>query len=236
MRLFKSAVRNNRIPENKEHQIIAGSEAAKVKITSKKKIEVLRSIVTVSIIILLITPGLSSEGNGRLSASEISETANPSTDIWPELLQRTPFPFTLPLPPPKPTVIDGTYTKFETKETPPVPCRRCPDYAPEGGLWKLNLNKGVFRIFHKVTGWKDIGSYIVSGEQFILANDPVCHEVIGVYRWKLEEGKLILDVIEDKCAIGLRATNLTKLPWLSCQPPSLEAAITDHWPKPPGCD
>jgi hypothetical protein len=43
-------------------------------------------------------------------------------------------------------------------------------------------------------------------------------------------------VIEDECAIGLRAMNLTNLPWLSCHPPSTEAAITDHWPKPRGCD
>jgi hypothetical protein len=71
--------------------------------------------------------------------------------------------------------MDGTYTKFETKETPPVPCTRCPDYAPESGIWKLNLSKGVFRIFHKATGWKDIGSFIVSEDQLILANDPVCH-------------------------------------------------------------
>jgi hypothetical protein len=103
-------------------------------------------------------------------------------------------------------------------------------------LWKLNLNKGIFRIFHPVTGWKDIGSFFVSGDQLILANDPVCHEVLGVYRWKLEEGRLILNVIEDKCAIGLRAMNLTELPWHSCQPPSREAAITDHWPKPAGCE
>jgi hypothetical protein len=161
---------------------------------------------------------------------------DPASDLWSELLQRSPYPYTLPLAPPHATVMDGTYTKFETKETPPVPCRRCPDYAPEGGIWKLNLSKGVFRIFHKATGWKDIGSFFVSGDQLILANDPVCHEVIGVFQWKLEEGKLTLILIEDKCAIGLRAMNLTKLPWLSCQPPNIEAATTDHWPKPPGCD
>lgn len=165
-----------------------------------------------------------------------AEPKEPAPDLWSELLQRSPYPFTLPLPPPNSTVADGTYTKFETKETPPVPCRRCPDYAPEGGIWKLNLSKGVFRIFHNATGWKDIGSFIVSGDQLTLANDPVCHEIIGVYQWKLEEGKLILTVIEDKCAIGLRAMNLTKLPWLSCRPPNIEGATTDHWPKPPGCD
>jgi hypothetical protein len=196
----------------------------------------LNTMAIVVMVILFMTHGLSSSCNGQQSASEISKTEAPSTDIWSGLMQRTPFPYTIPLPSPKSTVIDGTYTKFETKETPPVPCRRCPDYAPEGGIWKLNLNKGVFRIFHKATGWKDIGSFFISGNQLILANDPVCHEIIGVYTWKLEEGKLTLNVIEDKCAIGLRAMNLMKLPWLSCQPPSTEAAITDHWPKPAGCD
>jgi hypothetical protein len=165
-----------------------------------------------------------------------TEAKDPPSDLWSELLLRSPYPFTLPLPPPDATVIDGTYTKFETKETPPVPCRRCPDYAPEGGIWKINLSKGVFRIFHKATGWKDIWSFVLLGDQLTLANDPVCHEVIGVYQWKLEEGRLILTEIEDKCAIGLRAMNLTKLPWRSCQPPNREAATTDHWPKPAGCD
>jgi hypothetical protein len=59
---------------------------------------------------------------GRAAVAE-----DPASNLWSELLQRSPYPFTLPLPPPHPTVMDGTYTKFETKETPPVPCRRCPD-------------------------------------------------------------------------------------------------------------
>ena len=167
--------------------------------------------------------------------SYAAETISPS-EIWSGLLQRMPYPYTLPLPPEKSTEVDGTYTKFELKDTPPVPCRRCPDYAPEGGIWKISFNKGVFRILHKVTGWKDIGTFLVSGDQITLANDPTCQEVIGLYTWKLEGGALVLKVIEDKCAIGLRAKNLTNLPWLSCQPPNAEAAVTDHWPKPAGCD
>jgi hypothetical protein len=151
-------------------------------------------------------------------------------------MQRTPFPFRVQLPPPDPTPIDGTYVKYEAKETPPVPCRRCPDYAPEGGIWKLSFSKGVFRIFHAATGWKDLGTYLVSGDQLILANDPVCHEIFGVYRWKREEGKLLLKGIDDSCAIGLRTKNLTKLPWLSCQPPVLESAVAERWSKPPDCD
>ncbi len=157
-------------------------------------------------------------------------------EIWRELLLRTPYPFSLPLPPSKATPIDGTYVKLEKTAEEHVHCLRCPDYAPEGGVWKLNLDKGVFRIFHQLTGWKDIGSFYVSGDRLILANDPVCHELIAVYRWSLEAGHLTLNVIDDVCAIGLRSMNLTDLPWNSCRPPNIEAAITEHWQKPAGCE
>lgn len=173
-----------------------------------------------------------------------SQVVAAPTDPWSALLQTAPHPYLLPLPTPERTSLDGTYTKVELKETPPVHCLRCPDYAPEGGIWKLNLNMGTFRIIHEVTGWKSIGSYIVTRDrwtsgapdQLLLFNDPVCPDAIGLYTWRLEAGDLILEVIDDTCAIRLRAMNLTSLPWMSCQPPNAEAGITDHWPKPPGCD
>jgi hypothetical protein len=187
-------------------------------------------------VIFLTLIGFSFPANAQSRPSK-SLTPTPAADaIWAELLQRSPYPFTLPLPPPNVTPINGTYVKIETKEEPAVHCLRCPDYAPEGGLWKLNLSKGVFRIFHPVTGWKGIGSFYVSGDRLILANDPVCHELWGLYRWTLERGNLVLTVIEDRCAIGLRAMNFTHLPWLSCRPPNFEAAITEHWARPAGCD
>lgn len=122
-----------------------------MKIFSKTKFRS-SSIIMMTILMILIGPDGSSADDPSPSA------------IWSELLQRIPFPFRMDLPPPNTTPIDGTYTKFETKETPPVPCRRCPDYAPEGGIWKLNFSKGIFRIFHTATGWKDIGS--CKGENF----------------------------------------------------------------------
>ena len=212
--------------------------------TPKRNSKALGPIVTVAATIVLMTAVSSSTQNIRQSPPHLSEVNTFSTSVWFELQQRTPYPFTIPLPAPTRIILDGTYTKFELKETPPVHCRRCPDYAPEGGLWKLRLDKGVFRIFHEVTGWRSLGSFIVSKDerpsprsgQLVLANDPTCQEVVGVYTWELEEGKLILKGIEDKCAIGLRAMNLTNLLWLSCLPPSTEADITDHWPKPPGCE
>lgn len=170
-------------------------------------------------------------------------TAEP-TDVWAAALNKAPFPYLLPLPVPKLTPLDGTYTKVELKETPPVHCLRCPDYAPEGGIWKLNLHRGVFRVLHEATGWQSIGSFVVTRDrwtsgapdQLLLFNDPTCPDAIGLYAWHFEEGSLVLDVIDDTCAIYLRAMNLTGLPWLSCQPPNLEAGITDHWLKPSGCD
>ena len=152
------------------------------------------------------------------------------------MLQKTPFPHTAPLPPDVPTVLDATYAKFDPKKKPPVPCRRCPDYVPEGGIWKLNFNSGVYRIFHDFTGWRSIGSFVVDGNRVRLFNDPTCMEVTGAYIWKLKDGRLILQVIEDDCAIGMRAKNLTMLPWMSCQPPSMEAGYSGHWNAPPGCD
>jgi hypothetical protein len=152
---------------------------------------------------------------GKDSEPVPSSVQSSSTSIiWSELLQKTPYPHTAPLPARVPTALDGTYTKFDPKKTAPVPCRRCPDYAPQGGIWKLNLDKGIFRIFHESTGWRSLGSFVIDGNRVQVFNDPCCIKVKGSYRWTLVQGRLSLQVVEDKCAIGQRAKNLTKLPWL----------------------
>jgi hypothetical protein len=172
----------------------------------------------------------------HLEAGEQAQktTADSLSPEWTGLLQRMPYGFK-PLPPEERSTLDGTYTKVDPKEDPRVPCRRCPDYAPEGGLWKLQWDRGVFRIFHASSGWKSIGSFVVAADRLSLFNDPVCHEITGAYTWTLQDHQLVLKVIEDECAIRLRATNLTKQPWLSCRPPNTEAAVTGHWLEPPGC-
>ena len=137
---------------------------------------------------------------------------------------------------PKPTVVDGTYTKSVVAPAERVHCLRCPDYAPEGGLWKIRFDKGTFRIIHAETAWKSIGTFIVAGDRLLLANDPNCIDTIGLYTWRLEEGQLYLEAIDDPCAIKLRGLNLTQQPWRACRPSTIEAAITEHWPKPEGCD
>lgn len=163
------------------------------------------------------------------------QAASPQT-IWAELRKRQPYPYLIPLPDPKRTDLDGIYTKNVVSTTERVHCLRCPDYAPEGGVWKLSFDKGVFRIFHPESRWKSIGSYIVAGDRLLLANDPTCIDGLGLYSWKLDKGRLVFEVIDDACAIRLRAMNLTQVPWDSCRPPNIEAAVTEHWRKPEGCD
>lgn len=135
------------------------------------------------------------------------------TDVWTSLLHKQPFPYTTPLPPRAPTVLDGLYVKLELKQGTPVPCRRCPDYLPQGGTWKLSLDKGVFRVFHQATGWHSLGSFAVSGDQVTFFNDPHCYAVIGTYKWRLEGKKLNLEVIQDTCHVDRRARTMTNLPW-----------------------
>jgi len=203
----------------------------------KKIVMATSAIIPLSVALLLMALSCATPQKDHPTQTPNTREADATpTDVWFGLFQKTPYPYHTPLPPPRTTILDGTYTKFELKEGTPVPCKRCPDYAPEGGTWKLSLDKGVFRIFHEVTGWRSLGSYTVSGDQLVLVNDPYCPDVVGTYQWKLEQSEFILEEIEDTCSIGLRAMNLTNLPWLSCHPPSTEAAITDHWPKPPGCD
>jgi hypothetical protein len=170
------------------------------------------------------------------SAPETSETPLTPTTIWTAMLQRTPYPYTTPLPSPDPTILDGTYVKFDPRPGRRAPCRRCPPYPPEGGIWRLSLDKGIFRVAHDAIGWTTLGSFTVSQDRIEFFNDPHCYEDVGIYAWRLEAGKLTLEVMRDGCAFDLRAKSLVALPWESCQPPSTEAAITDHWPIPVGCD
>lgn len=180
-----------------------------------------------------------SEGQPRPSAPATATAhtvqATP-TDRWQALLETTPFPYTLPLPRPAPTAIDGVYVKQEPLVAEHIPCRRCPDWLNEGGLWKLGFDRGVYRVLHGDLGRRSTGSYVVSGDRWILFNDPSCIGDIGVYAWQLGRGVLTIGAIDDVCAIGLRRENLTHLPWLGCQPPGVEAAVTDHWQRPEGCE
>jgi hypothetical protein len=101
-------------------------------------------------------------------------------------------------------------------------------------------------VSHSDTGFQGIGSFSIADDKLVLFNDPNCHLLVGHYRWELNGEALSLNVVEDECAFGLRARNLQTDSWLRqtdeegfqmnrCQPPSLEAAISGHWPAPPEC-
>ncbi|MGD9101630.1 MAG: hypothetical protein PVF45_14210 [Anaerolineae bacterium] len=149
------------------------------------------------------------------------------TDIWSALLEKEPFPYTTPLPPRSPTILDGLYAKFEPKQGTAMPCRRCPDYLPEGGVWRLSLEDGVFRVFHAPTGWHSLGSFALSGDRITFFNDPYCYAVVGVYTWRREGGELKLELVEDACQLDRRARNFTKLPWAWCGSAAGEACGSD---------
>jgi hypothetical protein len=172
----------------------------------------------------------------QIFSTSASYTPIPPEEVWLALLQKQPYPYATPLPEGIPTVLDSIYTKVEPKAGTPVPCRRCPDYLIEGGLWKLSLDKGIYHIFHTGTSWRSLGSYSISGHRLYLFNDPACFEEIGIYSWQVIEGGLKLEVVEDSCQRGRRGRNFTQMVWQSCHPPSIEAAVTDHWARPIGCE
>ena len=159
---------------------------------------------------------------------------NNSEFRWDELLKHEPFIYTVPKINKKAS-IDGVYVKKSLKEGEMVPCRRCPDWLPNPGIWRIYFNKGAYRIINTNTGWKSIGTYIVSKDRVILSNDPSCIDDFGLYRFLIKGGVLKFEVIDDPCAIKLRGLNLGETSWFSCYPPNEEAAITEHWPKPVGC-
>jgi hypothetical protein len=185
---------------------------------------------------LLVIAACSPAHDAPSSTRETPEATSTPTDVWSVLLRRTPYPYTTPLPPANPTVLDGTYVKLDPRPGERAPCRRCPPYPPEGGIWRLHLDRGTFRVVNDLSGWRTLGSFSISGSRVLFFNDPHCNQDTGIYAWKLEAGELMLEVVEDNCAYGLRAQSFVALPWESCQPPSTEAAVTSHWQAPLGCD
>ncbi len=135
---------------------------------------------------------------------------------WQELLQVTPVAYGSPVPPADITPVDGLYVKLDPSVPQAWLCRRCADYRSAGGIWRLQLDRGVMRIYYEVTGWRSLGSYVVDGDQFVLYNDPYCPEVIGHYAWEVNEDELSLLLMGDDCSFGLRGLNLSQMTWQRC--------------------
>jgi hypothetical protein len=144
-------------------------------------------------------------------ASAVAAQPAPTTES-------TPFPYTTPLPELVETPLDVLYTKIDSRQGTPVPCVRCPDYRPMGGEWVLRFDKGIFRVYHPGAHWRTVGSYTIDGDHITLFNDPTCHTQVGSYIWKLDGETLTFQVVDDSCAIGLRAKALTVQPWSRTSP------------------
>jgi hypothetical protein len=169
-------------------------------------------------------------------------TSATPVDVWASLLQVTPIPATTALPDEAWTPIDGTYAKLDPSEPQWWACRRCADYRPAGGIWKLQFDKGVMRIYYDVTGWHSLASYTIANDRLFLFNDPYCPQEVGEYIWNLEDKwglidrALKLEVVKDSCSISLRGQNLSELAWDSCQPPNVMTGASGHYHKSPGCE
>ena len=159
-----------------------------------------------------------------------------ATSIWNALLERTPVAYAFPLPEPARSPVDGTYAKIDPSWPQWWLCRRCADYRPAGGIWKLQFNQGVARIYYDVTGWRSMASFTATGDRLSIFNDLYCPDNVGEYRWELENGKLQLEVIDDPCSIDLRGKNLSNQPWLACLPPNEATGGSQHVENPPGCE
>jgi len=138
-------------------------------------------------------------------------------NIWSSLLEVTPVPYASPLPNPARTVLDGIYVKYDPSPPQWWACLRCADYRQAGGIWRIQFDQGVMRIYYEVTGWHSLASYTVSGDRLFLFNDPYCKEATGEYKWSLADGNLALEVIDDPCSFDLRGKNLSRQAWAACQ-------------------
>ncbi len=162
-----------------------------------------------------LTAACSSSADAPAMPVETAEGPSAPGDVWPTLLRQTPYPYTTPLPPARASTLDAVYTNFDPKEGTRPFCRRCMPYPAEGGIWMLQLEQGIYRIFsaRSLTGWHSLGSFTLSHDRLMLFNDPHCIDDVGVYSWKLEAGQLVLEAMADECADGWRAIILTNYPW-----------------------
>jgi len=167
---------------------------------------------SVALAALLVAVSCSS---GSPDPARPSPAASPTGD--PELWRTDPsepFAFVTPVPPLRPTAIDGTYHRDFTPGGRPIPCRRCAPYRLDRGLATLELVGGRFQVLHEGNAFRTQGHYLVAGQRLTLFNDPVCPEIRGVYGWSLQGELLSLEEVDDPCPFDfLRARYLSAAPW-----------------------
>ena len=140
----------------------------------------------------------------------------------PDPSTRDPYPYTTPTPPAEPTPIDGTYVRIVTAEVlgGAGACRRCPPYRLQVGEDILGLEKGVFEVYHRGSGYLSIGHFTSDESTVTFFNDPNCPQDRGTYRVTPAVGGWSFVAVDDPCAYdNVREQFLTSLPWAKIDPP-----------------
>ena len=201
--------------------------------TKDRKIPVLIfTLVVVGLVIAGIVFSLQNADQASptqpIVGSPVAEVTAAPTTLWNALLQATPFAYNTPLPEPVQSELDGLYSKIDSSPPQWWRCYRCADYRPTGGIWRLQFEKSVMRIYYDVTGWRSIASFTTSDDHLYIFNDPFCPQDVGEYKWNIVNGQLNLETVNDHCAFDLRAKNITLQPWVACTPSTEK--------KTPGCE
>jgi hypothetical protein len=143
------------------------------------------------------------------------DTDNCFAEGWEECEQE-PYPFSSPAPPVVSTAVDGTYTRNISEQLAWAPgkCRRCPPYRLEPGRETLVFDSGRFFVSHHPPGFRSKGHFTESDHQVVLFNDANCIGFEGIYNWRIENGRLYLDAVEDECPFtNLRQRFLMAKAW-----------------------
>ena len=186
-------------------------------------------------LLLLWRSASTAKRRGPTTTAPSPQATAAATSIWNALLEMTPVAYTTPYPDPVESPLEGIFAKVDLSWPQWWLCRRCADYRPAGGLWKLQFDRGVMRIYYEVTGWRSLASFTVTRDRLYLFNDVYCAEV-GEYTWHLEDESLKLEVVNDACSFQLRGRNLSHQPWAACQPPDAATRTNDYGPISVGCE
>jgi hypothetical protein len=141
-----------------------------------------------------------------------------------------PYAYSEPAPPEEVTPLDGRYERRVTVKQAggiPIFCQRCAPWRLDAGEAGLRFEEGRFYAdFEPISqdrpcptcrmppGFAATGHYRVDGSRLEIFNDPSCAEMTGIYQWSIEDGKLLLEVVEDECPfVRLRSKYLTAFPW-----------------------
>ncbi len=133
-----------------------------------------------------------------------------------------PYPYTTPTPPPEPTPLDGIYTRTVTAEElgGSGECRRCPPYRLAVGEDILGLEKGIFEVYHRGSGYLSVGHFTNEQSTITFFNDPNCPEDRGTYDVALTGGVWSFVAVNDPCAYdNVRERFLTSVSWTKLEPP-----------------